>query len=212
MRVEERRSTVAVPTGEGWMSDVTDLLDRLVAGTVSLDEVAEVFRSRNWPDTPVPRSRTLADVETRALDDPEEPPEGAFIEVASYHQRHLIDLETYSVLAHAAAEAIGLRSPERGPRGGLKWWVLQDRGDPGPYAVMSLDEQGIVRRYVPGEGLVHWPSLAMYVVQGEPGARPVSEVEALQLIDQGLGAIDDGYVILARGRAPTVQPPARPAP
>src|SRR5690349_11936608 len=88
------------------------------------------------------------------------------------------------------------RATTSAPRGGLKWWVLQDRGDPGPYAVMSLDEQGIVRRFVPGEGLVHWPSLAMYVVQGEPGARPVSEDEALQLIDQGLGAIDDGYVIL----------------
>ena len=43
-----------------------------------LEEVAEDFRDRDWPMPTRQQSKSLDDVETRALDDPEVPPEGSF--------------------------------------------------------------------------------------------------------------------------------------
>ena len=90
----------------------------------------------------------------------------------------------------------------------IQWWALQDAGDRQPYAVMSLDDaDGLPRRFVPGEGLVPWPTLSAYAVNGEPGARPIDEAEAVRLMDEGVGAIDPGYVALGRGDGETTQPP-----
>lgn len=90
----------------------------------------------------------------------------------------------------------------------MTWWVLQDPGDPGPYAVICKDEQGLPRMFVPGEGLVDWPWAAMWTDHGEPGARRISEQEAVALMNAGVGRIPDGFSIDAgRGTAPTIQPP-----
>jgi hypothetical protein len=95
----------------------------------------------------------------------------------------------------------------------MQYWVLQDAGDREPFAVMSLDDaDGLPRRFVPGEGLVHWPSLSAYVVNGEPGARPIEPAEAVRLMNEGVGEIEPGYVALGRGQGPTVQPPSDAAP
>lgn len=95
----------------------------------------------------------------------------------------------------------------------IHWWALQEAGDREPFAVMSLDdEDGLPRRYVPAEGLVHWPSFASYAVNGEPGARPIDQAQAVQMMNEGVGEIDPGYVALGRGQGPTTQPPSDGAP
>jgi hypothetical protein len=96
------------------VSDVTKMLDELIAGQKTVEEVAEDFRGRDWPVPTPTGSRTLEDVETRALDDPPVEPEGSFAEVATYFYRHKIDLATYTTLATAAAEAMDARQNRPG--------------------------------------------------------------------------------------------------
>lgn len=84
-----------------------------------------------------------------------------------------------------------------------RWWALQDNGDPAPYAVAAVAADGLARRYVPGEGLVDWPSLTS-ITRGEFGSHPITEAEAQALIKRGVGKIDSGIVARARGTAPTI--------
>ena len=88
------------------MSAVTDLLDQLVGGEATLEEVAEDFRGRSWPQTPREEPRDVTEAYARELQDPEEPPEGGFAEVAAYYAMHKIDDEQYAALAAAAAEGM----------------------------------------------------------------------------------------------------------
>lgn len=84
-------------------SEVTDLIAALRAGTMSLDQVAQRFRERHWPETDLPSaSATGGD----ALDDPAPYVPGSFDDVASaLHRRELTPAE-YEVLAQAAADSI----------------------------------------------------------------------------------------------------------
>ncbi|MCA0146765.1 hypothetical protein [Blastococcus sp. LR1] len=92
----------------------------------------------------------------------------------------------------------------------LSWRVLQDRGDPAPYGVMAEEPStGLLYRYVAGEGLVHWPGLADYVLGGEPGSRPVTQAEALQLIRDDVGRVNVRPFDVERYRG---QAPTRPLP
>lgn len=88
------------------MSAVTDLLDQLAAGEVELPAVVEDFRGRAWPQNTREEPRDATDVFTREQQDPEEPPEGAFFEVAAYYSQGKIDDAQYAALADAAAEAM----------------------------------------------------------------------------------------------------------
>lgn len=88
------------------MSAVTDLLDQLEAGEVELGEVVADFRSRTWPQTPRQEPKDATEVFARDLEDPEEPPEGSFGEVATYYSMGKIDDQQYAALATAAAEAM----------------------------------------------------------------------------------------------------------
>lgn len=87
------------------MSAVTDLLDQLVAGSKTADEVAEEFRNYPWP---VERDATTDPAEgfRRDIEDPEEPVEGSFFDVALYRSMGKITPDQYGVLAEAAAEAM----------------------------------------------------------------------------------------------------------
>jgi hypothetical protein len=90
----------------------------------------------------------------------------------------------------------------------FKWWALQEIEDPAPYAVVAVEADDLLpRRYVPGEGLVDWPSATMYCYQGEPGARRISQEEALELIRKRVGQLSAENLALGRGKAPTIQPP-----
>lgn len=87
----------------------------------------------------------------------------------------------------------------------MRYWKLRDPGE-APYALMGTSEDDLrPRRFVPGEGWVDWPSLAMYIYRGEPFADRIDEAEARRLMAQGLGKIDKKYVDSARGPTPTIK-------
>lgn len=81
-------------------SEVTELVAALRAGTMSLDEVAQRFRQRNWPES------TARPVEHNALDDPDPHVPGSFDDVSAALHRKDLTLAEYDVLARAAADSI----------------------------------------------------------------------------------------------------------
>lgn len=88
------------------MSDVTDTLDRLIAGEVDLEAVAEEFRARSWPRRERLQTSDVTDLFRLDSQDPEEDPPGAFSEVAGYYVAGQLDDDQYAALAEAAAEAM----------------------------------------------------------------------------------------------------------
>jgi hypothetical protein len=96
------------------MSDVTDLLDQMIAGDVDVDDVAKQFRDRDWPTRPAPQSEDFEDAAAKEMSDAEPQPEGSFAEVVAYFNRGKLDLSTYGTLATAAAESINARLQQPG--------------------------------------------------------------------------------------------------
>lgn len=93
------------------MSDVTDLLDRLTAGTTTLEDVARAFETREWPQPASDAERQAAALRG---DDPEPITEGSFAEVASAYINGDIDDEQYATLAQAAAKGMGASGADPG--------------------------------------------------------------------------------------------------
>jgi hypothetical protein len=87
-------------------SEVTELIDALRNGTLSLDEVAQRFRERSWPRTRGPKPRTYLERAAAAEADPEPLIPGSFDEVAAAYHRGDLSLDAYRMLADAAAESI----------------------------------------------------------------------------------------------------------
>jgi hypothetical protein len=81
-------------------SDVTELIAALRAGTMSLDEVAQRFRERHWPEATAQRA------EHKGLDDPDPYVPGSFDDVSAALHRKDLTLDEYEVLAQAAADSI----------------------------------------------------------------------------------------------------------
>jgi len=106
------------------MSDVTDLLDQLVDGTVDLDTVADGFRARPWPRRTRVETSDATDLYELDGTDPVADPEGAFSEVAAYLAMHRIDPEQYRVLAEAAAVAM-----QNAPNPGTPAGAVNERTD-----------------------------------------------------------------------------------
>lgn len=86
-------------------SDVTDLIDALRDGSMTLEEVAQRFRERTWPGRPTPRPSSYVELATAAISDPEPDLPGSFSEVTSAYDRGKLNRAEYRVLAEAAAEA-----------------------------------------------------------------------------------------------------------
>ncbi|WP_232796949.1 hypothetical protein [Blastococcus atacamensis] len=92
----------------------------------------------------------------------------------------------------------------------LVWRALQDHDDPEPYGVMAWDAvTGQHYLYVRGEGLVPWPALVAYTMNGEPGSRAIAQNVALQLIADGVTRVEAGSydAQLHRGQGPTLPVP-----
>lgn len=89
----------------------------------------------------------------------------------------------------------------------MRWWSLQDPEDREPYAVIAEDGKGLPRRFVPGMGLVHWPSMAMYTLNGETGAQRINQGHAVELMKAGIGAIDPSFIVMSRGTGPDMPAP-----
>ena len=95
------------------MSEVTDLIDSYRAGELTLDELAERFRSRRWPRTPTPlRPSSYLEMAARAQEDPGSDVPDSFDDVEAAFFRHDLSAEEYERLRRAVAEA--LKSQDQG--------------------------------------------------------------------------------------------------
>lgn len=92
-----------------------------------------------------------------------------------------------------------------------KWFKIQDRGDPAPWAVAYVGDDRLARRFVPGVGLVDWPSLNGYGRIGagsDLGATEISASEAKRLMAAGTGRFPAGFDYSSEvGAAPTLPVP-----
>jgi hypothetical protein len=87
-------------------NEVTDLLSALCGGTMSIDEVAQHFRSRPWPRRLTPPPTTYLEFAARAQEDPDPFVPNSFDEVdVAYYQGKITD-DQYDVLAQAMAESM----------------------------------------------------------------------------------------------------------
>jgi hypothetical protein len=99
-------------------SEVTDLIAALDDGTLSLDEVAERFRTRAWPRRTTPPPTTYLELAARAQEDPEPHVPGSFDDVdAAYYQGKITD-DQYDVLAQAMAESMRAEDRRKGESAG----------------------------------------------------------------------------------------------
>ena len=97
-------------------SEVTEWISALRAGRMSLAEVAERFRQRDWSAARRPGPRTLA--ETAGQQDVEVDVPGSYDEVTAAYDRGDLTSDQYRVLSDAVADAINVRlsrRPEAGP-------------------------------------------------------------------------------------------------
>jgi len=86
-------------------SEVTDLIESLRDGSMSLEEVATRFRERLWPRRRKTTPATYLEMAAAAQEDPEPYLAGSFDDVvAAYDLGKLSDAE-YEVLSEAAAES-----------------------------------------------------------------------------------------------------------
>lgn len=87
-------------------TEVTELIDALKRGSISLSEVAQRFRERSWPSTRGPKPETYLDRAAAAAADPDPLVPGSFDEVAAAYHRGDISIDDYRTLAEAAAESM----------------------------------------------------------------------------------------------------------
>ena len=86
------------------MSEVTEMIDAYRGGELTLDELAQRFRSRRWSSgRPVPR--TAREGWQRELEDPDPIIEGSFDEVVSAYHLGQLSGDEYDVLSEAASQA-----------------------------------------------------------------------------------------------------------
>jgi hypothetical protein len=93
-------------------SDVEVLLDRYKAGELTIDELAQRFRSRRWPRITHPEPKTYLEMAARAQEDPDPYVPGSWDDVAAAYFRHDLSDHDYKVLSEAVAEA--KRAEDRG--------------------------------------------------------------------------------------------------
>jgi len=86
-------------------SEVNDLIDALRNGSMSLEEVADRFRSRSWPRRSAPPRTTYIDLAAAAQQDPDVYRPGSFDDVAAAHQAGRITDDEYVVLSEAVADS-----------------------------------------------------------------------------------------------------------
>jgi hypothetical protein len=85
--------------------EVSGLIKALRDGTMTLDEVAQRFRERQWPRRRRPSPASYLEMAARAQEDPEPYDPNSFDDVtAAYHRGELSDSQ-YDTLAEAMAES-----------------------------------------------------------------------------------------------------------
>lgn len=86
-------------------SEVTDLIEALRGGAMSLDDVAQRFRERSWPRRRTPEPQTYLELAAAAQQDPEPYVPGSFDDVVAAYDRGQISDDEYEVLSEAVAES-----------------------------------------------------------------------------------------------------------
>lgn len=87
-------------------SEVTELIDALKQGSISVNEVARRFRERPWPATRGPKPETYLERAIADEADPDPLIPGSFDEVAAAYHRGDISIEVYHTLSEAAADSM----------------------------------------------------------------------------------------------------------
>jgi hypothetical protein len=94
-------------------TEVTDLLNALRDGTMSLDQVAQRFRKRSWPRRAKPLPGTYLELAAAAQEDPDPYVPDSFDDVdAAYFQGKITD-DQYELLAEAMAESMRAEDQRR---------------------------------------------------------------------------------------------------
>jgi len=84
-------------------NEVRDLLDALNAGTMTLEEVAQRFRTRKWPDRAEPSTASRIELAAE-LEDPDPYIPGSYDDVVAAYDLGRLSDDQYAVLAEAIAE------------------------------------------------------------------------------------------------------------
>jgi hypothetical protein len=93
-------------------NEVTELIGRYKAGELTLDELAQDFRTRRWPRTTPGRRMTYPELGAQTEEDPGTDVPDSFDDVEAAFFRHDLSVEEYSKLRAAMAEA--LKAEDRG--------------------------------------------------------------------------------------------------
>ncbi len=94
-------------------NEVADLLNELHHGTLTLEDVAEQFRSRRWPRRRRTEPATYLEMAAAELQDPDPYIPGSFDDVAAAYHRRMLTPEQFHVLSEAVAEAERAEDSER---------------------------------------------------------------------------------------------------
>ena len=86
-------------------SEITDLLQALRDGSMTLDEVARRFRERKWPRRRRPVPASYLELAARTQEDPEPYVPGSFDDVTDAYDRGELSGDQYDILAAAMAES-----------------------------------------------------------------------------------------------------------
>lgn len=93
--------------------EVNELLTRYKHGELTLDELAQRFRTHRWPraERP-PRPETYLEMAARTLEDPDSDVADSFDDVEAAFFRHDLSVEEYGMLRLAMQDA--LKAEDRG--------------------------------------------------------------------------------------------------
>jgi hypothetical protein len=97
-------------------SEVAELISALRNGTMSLDEVAQQFRTRSWPRRTKPVPASYMDLAAQAQEDPPPDVPNSFDDVDNAYYKGMITDDQYDVLAQAMADS--MRAEDRQRAGG----------------------------------------------------------------------------------------------
>lgn len=86
-------------------SEVDELIHSYKTGELTLDELAQKFRSRRWPRIERPEPQSYLEMAARAQEDPDPWVPGSWDDVAAAYFRHDLSTEEYRVLKRAVLEA-----------------------------------------------------------------------------------------------------------
>lgn len=86
-------------------NEVTELLDALQNGTMTVEEVAHRFRQRKWPRRRPADFRNFEEMARAELQDPDPYLPGSYDDVAAAYHQNKITHDQFRLLSEAVADA-----------------------------------------------------------------------------------------------------------